>query len=91
MPVFEIPCTWMVEGIMTIDAEDIDDAFEIAEERELPDFPEYVDDSFEINRNYAYDLNDEVIREVAREGHEPAPGDRQRNFDPANPYRTERT
>ena len=48
--IYKIPCVWQVWGIMKIKAKSLEEAINKAENEEpLPEHPEYIDDSFEVD------------------------------------------
>jgi hypothetical protein len=63
MPTYKIPASWEVYGYCLVDAESIEEAIEIVEDDSygLENFPDvgYVDGSFRVDRDIAYEDNDE--------------------------------
>ena len=57
MPIFKIPCSWQMYGSLEIEADDLDDAVELAYSNEysLPDNGSYVDASFEVDHESVED------------------------------------
>ena len=54
MTKFEIRCVWEVCGTLTVDANNLEEAIKLAEDTEkygLPDESDYVDGSFQVDRN----------------------------------------
>lgn len=49
MPKYKIPVVWQSWGLIEVEAKDVEEAKEKALENGLPDNPEYIDDSFEID------------------------------------------
>ena len=49
MKTYKIPCTWQMYGFYHIEAENIKEALEMAEDANLPTDADYLDGSFEIN------------------------------------------
>jgi len=57
---FRIACDWEVYGVMYIEADSLKEAIRIAEEdAPLPTNPEYLDDSFVVNK----DMTDYFLEE----------------------------
>ena len=50
MKTYKIPVSWSVTATMKIEAESMAEAIEKAEQAPLPTDPDYMDGSFEINR-----------------------------------------
>lgn len=50
---FKIPVTWEVFGEMEIEAENLEEAYDIARESPLPEDGEYISESFQIDYDYA--------------------------------------
>lgn len=48
MKTYRVPVVWTMMGYVTVQAADIDDAIDAADEAPLPDDGSYLDDSFEI-------------------------------------------
>lgn len=48
--IYQIPIFWTMTSYVYVEAQDIDDAIEIAENAPLPTNGEYLDDSFEVNQ-----------------------------------------
>jgi len=48
---FRVPCSWEVYGEYVCEAESWDDAIDQAEQGDLPEKPEYVSASFEVNHD----------------------------------------
>ncbi len=57
MPIFKIPCSWQMYGSLEIEADDLDEAVELAYSNEcsLPDNGSYVDASFEVDHESVED------------------------------------
>jgi len=57
MPIFTIPCSWQMYGSVEIEADDLDEAVELAYSNEcsLPDNGSYVDASFEVDHESVED------------------------------------
>ena len=57
MPIFTIPCSWQMYGSLDIEADDLDEAVELAYSNEysLPDNGSYVDASFEVDHESVED------------------------------------
>ena len=56
---YEIPCTWEVYGTMEVEANSLEEAIELAERDDspMPDSYDYIDGSFEVDRDVAEELN----------------------------------
>ena len=56
---YEIPCTWEVYGTVEIEADSLEEAIELAERDDspMPDESDYVDGSFQIDRDIAEEIN----------------------------------
>ena len=56
---YEIPCTWEVYGTIEIEADSLEEAIELAERDDspMPDESDYVDGSFQIDRDIAEEIN----------------------------------
>ena len=56
---YEIPCSWEVYGTMEIEADSLEEAIELAERDDspMPDDSDYVDGSFQIDRDIAEEIN----------------------------------
>ena len=56
---YEIPCTWEVYGTIEIEADSLEEAIELAERDDspMPDDSDYVDGSFQIDRDIAEEIN----------------------------------
>lgn len=64
MKIYRIPCTWTVAGTMTIEAENLEQAiFEAEENAPLPENPEYIEGSFEVNNQAIPYLNKNLTKE----------------------------
>ena len=57
MPKFTIPVSWTMITDMEIEADSLDEAITKAESQELPEDGEYLDSSFDINYECAFELN----------------------------------
>lgn len=67
MPKFQVYCTWTMDGIVEVEAPDLESAItEVELNGELPEGT-YLDSSFEVVREITEDLNMEAI-ESASEG-----------------------
>jgi hypothetical protein len=49
MKTYKIPCTWQMYGYYHIEAENIKEALQKAEDADLPENGEYIESSFEID------------------------------------------
>ena len=58
---YEIPCSWEVYGTMEVKANSLEEAIELAEKDDypMPDAPDYVDGSFQVDRDIAEEINEE--------------------------------
>jgi hypothetical protein len=54
MDVFELTVTWMMAGKIKVSASSVETACRIAQDRPLPKNGEYVDGSFEVDRELAF-------------------------------------
>ena len=57
---YEIPCVWEVYGTLEVEASSLEEAIELAEDTErtgLPDSYDYIDGSFEVDRDVAEEIN----------------------------------
>ena len=56
---YEIPCTWEVYGTIEIEADSLEEAIELAERDDspMPDDSDYVDGSFQVDRDVAEEIN----------------------------------
>ena len=56
---YEIPCSWEVYGTMEVEANSLEEAIELAERDDspMPDASDYVDGSFEVDRDVAEEIN----------------------------------
>ena len=56
---YEIPCTWDVYGTLEVEADSLEEAIELAERDDspMPDESDYVDGSFQIDRDIAEEIN----------------------------------
>ena len=56
---YEIPCSWEVYGTMEIEADSLEEAIELAERDDspMPDDSDYVDGSFQVDRDIAEEIN----------------------------------
>ena len=56
---YEIPCTWEVYGTVEIEADSLGEAIELAERDDspMPDDSDYVDGSFQVDRDIAEESN----------------------------------
>jgi hypothetical protein len=56
---YEIPCSWEVYGTMEVEASSLEEAIELAERDDspMPDASDYVDGSFEVDRDVAEEIN----------------------------------
>ena len=56
---YEIPCTWEVYGTVEIEADSLEEAIELAERDDspMPDDSDYVDGSFQVDRDIAEEIN----------------------------------
>ena len=56
---YEIPCTWEVYGTMEVEADSLEEAIALAERDDspMPDESDYVDGSFQIDRDIAEEIN----------------------------------
>ena len=56
---YEIPCTWEVYGTLEVEADSLEEAIELAERDDspIPDESDYVDGSFQIDRDIAEEIN----------------------------------
>jgi len=56
---YEIPCTWEVYGTIEIEADSLEEAIELAERDDspMPDDSDYVDGSFQVDRDIAEEIN----------------------------------
>ena len=61
---YEIPCTWEVYGTVEIEADSLEEAIELAERDDspMPDDSDYVDGSFQVDRDIAEEINKDVDR-----------------------------
>ena len=61
---YEIPCTWEVYGTVEIEADSLEEAIELAERDDspMPDESDYVDGSFQVDRDIAEEINKDVDR-----------------------------
>ena len=48
---YKIPVSWSVCGIMEVEANSLEDAIDKAEDMPLPTDTDYIDGSFEVNRD----------------------------------------
>jgi|TARA_R110002051_G_scaffold161109_2_gene232763 hypothetical protein len=56
---YEIPCSWEVYGTMEVEANSLEEAITLAERDDspMPDASDYVDGSFEVDRDIAKEIN----------------------------------
>jgi len=56
---YEIPCSWEVYGTMEVEANSLEEAIKLAERDDspMPDDSDYVDGSFEVDRDVAEEMN----------------------------------
>ena len=56
---YEIPCTWEVYGTLEVEADSLEEAIELAERDDspMPDESDYVDGSFQVDRDIAEEIN----------------------------------
>ena len=57
---YEIPCSWEVYGTVEVEASRLEEAIKLAEDTELYGLPEtydYIDGSFEVDRDVAEEMN----------------------------------
>ena len=56
---YEIPCSWEVYGTVEVEANSLEEAIELAERDDspMPDASDYVDGSFEVDRDVAEEIN----------------------------------
>ena len=56
---YEIPCSWEVYGTLEVEASSLEEAIELAERDDspMPDASDYVDGSFEVDRDVAEEIN----------------------------------
>jgi len=54
---YKIACWWSVSGEMEIEANSLDEAINKAYDEALPEFIDYIDDSFQIDIDYTNELN----------------------------------
>ena len=66
---YKIPCSWQMYGYMDIEAEDWDEAIEIADDdaTSLPSNADYVDGSFEIDHDIIEFEREEERQQIRRE------------------------
>lgn len=57
---YQIPCTWTVCTTMLVEAESLKEALSYSEDLPLPENPEYIDGSFEINHQMIPHLNENL-------------------------------
>jgi hypothetical protein len=55
--IFKIQVVWQVTGTLEIEADSLEDAIELAYEKDLPKRSEYVDDSFKIDKDSTNEFN----------------------------------
>jgi len=67
MKTYKIPCTWTVAGVMNIRAESLADAISQAEDGDLPDATDYVEDSFQVSNVSIPHLNKNLTQQEIRE------------------------
>ncbi len=65
---YKIPVTWLMTATMEIDAENLTEAIEAAEEDNLPTDGSYVDGSFEISESVYDDYPEQVRQERCVKG-----------------------
>ena len=51
MNTYKIPCTWLMYGMYHIKANSLQEALQLADDAELPTDKDYLDGSFEINKD----------------------------------------
>ena len=56
---YEIPCSWEVYGTLEVEANSLEEAIKLAERDDspMPDDSDYVDGSFEVDRDVAEEMN----------------------------------
>ena len=56
---YEIPCSWEVYGTLEVEANSLEEAIELAEREDspMPDDSDYVDGSFQVDRDIAEEIN----------------------------------
>jgi hypothetical protein len=54
---YKISCWWSVSGEMEIEANSLDEAINKAYDEALPEFIDYIDNSFQIDIDYTNELN----------------------------------
>lgn len=62
MKTYKIPVSWTVTAEMEIQAKNIAEAISIAEDAPLPTDPDYLDSSFEINREIITCVNPKLSK-----------------------------
>lgn len=65
MKKYTIPCAWQMYGFYHIEAENLEEAIEKAEDSELPKDADYVETSFEIDTDMIPFYNDEEKKDAS--------------------------
>ena len=60
---YTIPCTWQVCGFITVEADNLAEALNEADDAPLPDTSEFIDGSFEIDHQMISFYNDNLTTE----------------------------
>lgn len=64
---FRIPCEWMQTANIYVEAKNLEEAIEKAHEADFPEGGEYCDDSFQINEDWAEEVNRDVIKQIEKD------------------------
>ena len=56
---FQIPCEWKCCKFVNVEADSLDEAIDLAYEEDIPVGPNYLDDSFYIDRWIAEEMNEQ--------------------------------
>ena len=65
---YEIPCSWEVYGTMEVEANSLEEAITLAERDDspMPDASDYVDGSFEVDRDIAKEINKDMADYIVK-------------------------
>ena len=64
---FMIPCQWEMCSTIRVEAKNLDEAIDIANDMDLPMDGEYVHPSFEIDHENAECCNQDVLRQIEKD------------------------
>jgi len=67
MNTYKIPCTWTMYGMYTVRADNLQQALQLAEDAELPKEQDFLDGSFEFDKDmlpYYNKLSEEEINKI---------------------------